>query len=172
MRRTKSPSWAQAVDRFVADLVDRERSLLTRANYREDLQAFAGWYEHRFQDPPTLALLAPSELREWKAHLRDERKMEPATVNRKLAALRSLLRWAESAGLAPEIAPPSRSARSSRRLDGSTAASSAPCSAPSSGPDAPATSGWSSSSCTPASAAKRPSTSGGMTSGSASGRVP
>jgi hypothetical protein len=46
----------------------------------------------RFRDPPTLALLAPSELREWKHHLRDERTMEPATVNRKLAALRSLLR--------------------------------------------------------------------------------
>jgi integrase/recombinase XerC len=106
MRRTKSPSWAQAVDRFVADLVERERSLHTRANYREDLEAFAGWYEHRFQDPPTLALLAPSELREWKHHLRDERGMEPATVNRKLAALRSLLRWAEAQGLAPAIAPP------------------------------------------------------------------
>jgi integrase/recombinase XerC len=32
--------------------------------------------------------------------------MEPATVNRKLAALRSLLRWAEAQGLATEIAPP------------------------------------------------------------------
>ena len=58
MGRTKPPpSWAQAVDRFVADLVDRERSVHTRANYREDLQAFAGWYQHRFQDPPTLAEL-------------------------------------------------------------------------------------------------------------------
>jgi integrase/recombinase XerC len=51
-------------------------------------------------------LLAPSELREWKAHLRDERKLEPATCNRKLAALRSMLRWAESEGIAPEIAAP------------------------------------------------------------------
>jgi site-specific recombinase XerD len=77
----------------------------TRANYREDLQAFAGWYEHRFRDAPTLALLAPSELRQWKAHFRDEQKMEPATVHRKLAAPRSLLRWAESEGIAPEITP-------------------------------------------------------------------
>jgi integrase/recombinase XerC len=102
----KAPTWAAAVDRFVLDLAERERSEHTRANYREDLEAFAGWYESKYHDPPTLALLAPSELREWRAHLRDERKMEPATVNRKLAALRSLLRWAESEGIAPEIAVP------------------------------------------------------------------
>jgi integrase/recombinase XerC len=95
-----------AVDRFVADLVERERSEHTRANYREDLDAFAEWYEAKYLDPPAVALLAPSELREWKGHLRDDRKLEPATVNRKLAALRSLLRWAEAEGLAPEIATP------------------------------------------------------------------
>jgi integrase/recombinase XerC len=104
--KTDSPSWAVAVDRFVADLVERERSEHTRANYREDLDAFAGWYGHRFHDAPTPALLLASELREWRAHLRDERKMEPATVNRKLAALRGLLKWAESEGIAPEIATP------------------------------------------------------------------
>jgi integrase/recombinase XerC len=108
MGRTKadSPSWAAAVDRFVADLVERERSEHTRANYRDDLEAFAGWYEHRFHDAPTPALLLASELREWKAHLREERGMEPSTVNRKLAALRGLLRWADSEGIAPEVAVP------------------------------------------------------------------
>ena len=100
-RAGPTPSTASSLD-----LVEHERSDHTRANYREDLDAFADWYEHRFQDAPTLALLAPSELREWKNHLRDDRKLEPATVNRKLAALRSLLRWAEAEGLAPEIAAP------------------------------------------------------------------
>jgi integrase/recombinase XerC len=102
----ESPTWAAAVDRFVLDLAERERSDHTRANYKEDLVAFAGWYEAKYHDPPTLALLAPSELREWRAHLREERRLEPATVNRKLAALQSLLRWAESEGIAPEIAVP------------------------------------------------------------------
>jgi site-specific recombinase XerD len=111
---TAPPSWADAVDRFVLDLVERERSEHTRANYREDLEAFAEWYEAKFQDPPTVALLAPSELREWKAHLRDERRQQPATVNRKLAALRSMLRWAEAGGIAPEIAAP-RSLREAKR---------------------------------------------------------
>jgi integrase/recombinase XerC len=107
MGRTKdSPTWADAVDRFVADLAERERSEHTRKNYGEDLRAFADWYEAKYHDAPTLALLAPSEMREWRHHLREERKMEPATVNRKLAALRSLLRWAESEGIAPEIVVP------------------------------------------------------------------
>jgi site-specific recombinase XerD len=108
MRRhkTEAPSWADAVDRFVAHLVERERSEHTRKNYREDLDAFAVWYEAKYHDPPTLALLAPSEMREWRKHLREERKLEPATVNRKLSALKSLLRWAEDEELAPEIATP------------------------------------------------------------------
>jgi hypothetical protein len=45
MGRIKSPSWAQAVDRFVADLVARERSEHPRADSREDREAFADWYE-------------------------------------------------------------------------------------------------------------------------------
>jgi integrase/recombinase XerC len=104
--KTDSPSWADLVDRFVADLAERERSEHTRANYQEDIGAFADWYEAKYHDAPTLALLAPSELREWRHHLREGRKLEPATVNRKLAALRSLLRWAAAEGLAPEIAVP------------------------------------------------------------------
>lgn len=104
--KTDAPMWADLVDRFVADLVEHERSEHTQANYREDLDAFAEWYESRFHDAPTVALLAPSELREWKGHLRDDRHLEPASVNRKLAALRSLLRWAEDEGLAPEIVAP------------------------------------------------------------------
>ena len=68
--------------------------------------AFTAWYQQTFQERPDLKALAPAELREWKAHLRDDRKLEPRTVNRKLAALRSLLRWAEGKGLAPEIVTP------------------------------------------------------------------
>jgi integrase/recombinase XerC len=99
-------TWAEALARFDRHLADLERSQHTHANYREDLTAFAEWYEHTFQEEPQLALLAPQELREWKAHLREERKLEPATVNRKLAALRSLLKWAEANGHAPEIRAP------------------------------------------------------------------
>jgi site-specific recombinase XerD len=99
-------TWTRALTRFSDHLVDREKADHTLKNYREDLLAFTAWYQKTFQERPDLRALAPSELREWKAHLRDDRKCEPATVNRKLAALRSFLAWAAAEGLAPEIAMP------------------------------------------------------------------
>ena len=98
--------WTQAITRFAGHLVDREKSEHTQKNYREDLLAFTDWYQKTYQERPDLRALAPSELREWKAHLRDSLQLEPATVNRKLAALRSFLRWAVAEGLAPEMVAP------------------------------------------------------------------
>ena len=99
-------TWARALSRFADHLLEQEKSDHTRNNYREDLMAFTAWYQKTFQERPDLRALAPSELREWKAHLRDDLKFEPATVNRKLAALRSFLAWAAAEGLAAEIATP------------------------------------------------------------------
>jgi integrase/recombinase XerC len=111
-RKTTQPAtprpvtWTTALTRFFAHLVEEERSEHTRKNYREDLLAFTAWYQTTFQERPDLKALAPAELREWKAHLRDDRHLEPRTVNRKLAALRSFLTWAADAGLAAEIHTP------------------------------------------------------------------
>src|SRR6187399_540837 len=102
----KTPGWPESIDRFAAHLESEERSEHTRRNYREDLAAFAAWFREHYKEEPRLGDLAAAELREWKSHLRETRKLEPATVNRKLAALRSFLRWAESAGLAAEVAAP------------------------------------------------------------------
>ncbi len=98
--------WSEALDRFDGFLEEHERSDHTRANYREDLEDFAGWYASKYQESPMLALLQPAELREWKSHLIDECKYQPATTNRKLAAMSSMLRWAERIGHAPEIRAP------------------------------------------------------------------
>jgi site-specific recombinase XerD len=103
---TESPTWPQTVDRFDAHLVELERSPHTRANYREDLGAFRAWYLATYGEEPAVATLTATELREWKELLRVGRQLEPATVNRKLAALRSLLRWAEGEGLAREVRLP------------------------------------------------------------------
>ena len=103
---TRSITWTNALTRFFAHLVEHEKSDHTQKNYREDLLAFTDWYQNIYQERPDLRALAPAELREWKAHLRDDRKLEPRTVNRKLAALRSFLTWATDAGLAEEIVTP------------------------------------------------------------------
>jgi site-specific recombinase XerD len=99
-------TWTRALTRFADHLVDQEKSDHTQKNYREDLLAFTNWYQQTYQERPDLGALAPSELREWKTHLRDAQKLEPATVNRKLAALRSFLAWAAAEGLAAELVTP------------------------------------------------------------------
>ena len=104
---TRHPqTWTNALTRFFAHLEEQEKSDHTQKNYREDLLAFTAWYQATYQERPDLMALAPAELRAWKAHLRDDRHLEPRTVNRKLAALRSFLTWAADAGLAEEIVTP------------------------------------------------------------------
>jgi site-specific recombinase XerD len=109
-RRTEHPSqpatWTAALTRFLHHLVEHERSPLTIAGYRRDLLHFTAWYQGRFQERPVPALLLPEELREYKAHLRDHQQLEPASVNRRLAALRSFLAWAQDQGITPEIRTP------------------------------------------------------------------
>ena len=68
----------------------------------------------KYSEAPVLALMQPSEIREWRTHLREERHLEPATVNRKLAALRTMFRWAELNGHAPEIKMPRQIAETNR----------------------------------------------------------
>jgi len=98
--------WLDATTRFVAYLVEQERSGLTVRTYRDDLDAFADWYATTFESRPELARMTSIELREWKTNLREVKTLSPATTNRKLSAVRSFLRWAESEGLAPPVKTP------------------------------------------------------------------
>ena len=105
-RRTQPATWTTALTRFFHHLVEHERAPLTIAGYRRDLLQFTAWYQDRFQERPVPAQLLPEELREYKAHLRDHQQLEPASVNRRLAALRSFLAWAQAEGITPEIRTP------------------------------------------------------------------
>ena len=164
-------TWTRALTRFADHLVDQEKSDHTQKNYREDLLAFTDWYQQTYQERPDLGALAPSELREWKAHLRDDLKLEPATVNRKLAALRSFLAWAAAEGLAAELVTP-RSIKQvkppPRWLDRRQQRA---WSAPSSATAWPATSPWSRSCSTPGCGSPSWPTCGGPTWRSATGRA-
>lgn len=103
----KAPEgWSDTLDRFCGWLVEVERSRHTVKNYREDLEAFEVWYRLKFDEPPTLEMLSAAELRGWKEECRVSRNLEPATVNRRLSALRSLVRWAEARGWIAEVATP------------------------------------------------------------------
>jgi integrase/recombinase XerD len=95
-------SWEEALDRFLTWLVAHERSRHTVRNYRLDLTIFARWYGEKFGEAPYLGLILHEELLEWKQSL----KGMPATMNRRLASVRSFLFWASSQGFAAMVELP------------------------------------------------------------------
>ncbi len=123
--------WNEAVDRFAAHLEEQEKSAHTVKGYRDDLAFFAEWYRSEYEDLPELATIQAAELRAWKNHLVDRgstplikfltesngtahslrrQKHAPQSVNRRLSALRSFLRWAEAHEWCNPVAVP-KSAR-------------------------------------------------------------
>ncbi len=146
-------------NRFAGFLAQAERSPLTIKNYRGDLAAFAAWFEDVNGEPMEPAKVTPTDLRQFKRWLVEQRKLKPSSVNRKLATLKSFLTWAAAAGIAPGLPVPAQGRswsgprpfpRSGPGRAGSTAASRTPCSEPSNAPESRGT--WpSSGSCsTPA----------------------
>jgi integrase/recombinase XerC len=77
------------VEHYLAELERRNASLHTVRNYRSDLIAFCDYLEPGGPLAPTEIDLAI--LREWLAHL-FEIKLEPVSIRRKLAAVRSLFK--------------------------------------------------------------------------------
>ena len=101
-----SPSWSDALADWRNQLIDEEKSPLTLTNYAADLRLFAAWFAATYETEPVLDMLGPTVLREWKQHQVDVKKHAPSSVNRRIATLRSFLRWANATGLAAEIRIP------------------------------------------------------------------
>ncbi|HZO98210.1 MAG TPA: tyrosine-type recombinase/integrase [Gaiellaceae bacterium] len=96
----------EAIERFLAGAVVSEA---TRRAYRSDLRHFAAWYGARPLEEVDVRVLA-----EYTAHLGRARpggKLAPSTVGRRLAAVRSLLRFALGPGHVPDAPLAPRRAR-------------------------------------------------------------
>ena len=78
---------------FLKTLGREDVAPVTVRGYRSDLGLFAAWYD----DHPIEKLTA-SDLAHFRQHLSRERAMKPASVNRKLEALRRFCRWAHATG--------------------------------------------------------------------------
>ncbi|HUZ29374.1 MAG TPA: tyrosine recombinase XerC [Solirubrobacteraceae bacterium] len=83
-----SPVWTAALEAFDRDLVRRAVAAKTRRAYAIDAGQLAAWASDRRIEPATITL---RELRRYLVSL-SERRAAPATVARKLAAIRALLR--------------------------------------------------------------------------------
>jgi site-specific recombinase XerD len=98
-------TWIGAVDRFRDHLVEAEKSDDTIRAYRGDLSQFAGWFQSVYEDLPKLDDVTSSTMREWKSH-QVGKGHQPQTVNRRLAALQSLLRWSTTQGWTTPVQAP------------------------------------------------------------------
>jgi len=64
---------------------------------------FAEWFEGTNGDELSPELITPTDLREFKHWLVEKQQALPSTVNRKLASLRSFLKWARESSLIEDI---------------------------------------------------------------------
>jgi len=90
---------------FLTYLEQSERSPATIRSYRSDLTALASWYEAAAGEPFDPATLTPTDLRHYKRALVEQQGLKPASINRKLATLRSFLHWASESGTATASLP-------------------------------------------------------------------
>jgi integrase/recombinase XerC len=83
---------------FCGYLEDEDRSPLTIKGYLNDLQDFTHWFEQTNGEKISLPAVTPSDVREYRQYLTMVRHRKPATVNRHLAALSTLMAWAKQTG--------------------------------------------------------------------------
>src|SRR3954454_1128853 len=93
----------QLVRRFLQDLERQETSPQTRRAYQLDLLHFANWFAQSVGETFSPEVITPTDVREYRGYLLNVEKRQPATVNRRLAALRRFFRWAKALGLAKEL---------------------------------------------------------------------
>src|SRR5918911_118589 len=75
----------------------------TRRAYQLDLLHFAGWLLQTVGEGFSPEAVTPTDVREYRGYLINVEHRQPATVNRRLAALRRFFQWAKATGLAKEL---------------------------------------------------------------------
>jgi site-specific recombinase XerD len=86
-------------DQYREYLVRVGKSPHTVKAYSQDLTAFARWFEQTNGEDFSPRVIDPRDIQDYKGHLM-VRGRAPATINRRLIALRGFFRWAKQEGLA------------------------------------------------------------------------
>ena len=79
---------------FQKYLEDQDLSPLTVKGYLADLRHFARWFEQTNGEALTVQRITPTDVKEYKQYLLRVERRKAGTVNRRLAALTSLAKWA------------------------------------------------------------------------------
>jgi site-specific recombinase XerD len=93
----------EQIDRFTDELRRQEKSPNTTQSYRYDLVLFARWQEATNDAVFQASSVTPTDLREYRRYLLEMERRSPATINRRLASLRTFFHWARAEGLCREI---------------------------------------------------------------------
>jgi len=89
------PAWLQT---FLDRLAAEDLSAATRRGYRYDLLQFVAWYTALNHAPPELPQLTEPDLIAWRQSMLTRGGLKATSINRRLEAVRRLLRWAEASG--------------------------------------------------------------------------
>jgi site-specific recombinase XerD len=88
---------------FVAELGRQGMAAKTITTYTSDLVSCAKWFVDSTGEAFRAASVTPSDILDYKAHLRTVQRRRAATVNRRLAALRKFFLWAQGTGRIAEL---------------------------------------------------------------------
>ncbi len=89
------------VKRWLTELEDEDKSRHTVRNYAGDLRLFQHWYEENTGESFDLGNVAPSDVRSYRNWLLNH-SAKPASINRRLCALRHFFRWAKGLRIVAE----------------------------------------------------------------------
>jgi integrase/recombinase XerC len=105
-----------AIERYLTELRVKNASPHTLRNYAADFKDFTAYFSTPDSPPPAPAVLTPLELREWLGSLYD-RGLDPTSIRRKLAAVRSLFGFLSREGTVPvNIARLLRTPKAAKRI--------------------------------------------------------
>lgn len=105
-----------AIERYLAELGRNNASPHTVRNYASDLAQFLEYFSPKGAEPPIPGAIDVPILREWLTSLYD-RKLDPISIRRKLAAVRSLFQFLLREGtVAGNIARYLRTPKAPRRV--------------------------------------------------------
>ena len=83
------------IEEFQKYLLAEDLSALTVTGYLADVRLFIAWFEKHNREAFALASVTPMDVREYRERLQKEQGLKANSVNRKLASIAALMRWAK-----------------------------------------------------------------------------